>query len=43
MDSTGKLVLTLGSLGGCVGATETLKLFVLNTEEFVLRNEGEVF
>jgi hypothetical protein len=39
----GKLVLTLSSLGGDVGATEVLILFVLNTEEFVLRDEGEVF
>jgi len=39
----GKLVLTLSSLGGDVSATEVLVLFVLNTEEFVLRDEGEVF
>jgi hypothetical protein len=26
-----------------VGAAEVLVLFVLNTEEFVLRDEGEVF
>jgi len=39
----GQLVLTLSSLGGDVGATEVLVLFVLNTEEFVLRDEGEVF
>jgi hypothetical protein len=44
MDTTmGKLVLTLSSLSGDVGATEVLVLFVLNTEEFVLRDEGEVF
>ena len=39
----GKLVLTLSSLSGDVGATEVFVLFVLNTEEFVLRDEGEVF
>ena len=39
----GKLVLTLSSLSGDVGAAEVLVLFVLNTEEFVLRDEGEVF
>ena len=39
----GKLVLTLGSLSGDVGAAKVLVLFVLNTEEFVLRDEGEVF
>jgi hypothetical protein len=43
MDSTGQLVLTLRPFGGGVGATEVLILFVLNTEEFVLRDEGEVF
>jgi hypothetical protein len=26
-----------------VGATDSLELFVLNTKEFVLRNEGEIF
>jgi hypothetical protein len=41
--AVGKFVLTLSSLSGDVGATEVLVLFVLNTEEFVLRNEGEVF
>jgi hypothetical protein len=41
--ATSKSVLTLSSLGGDVGATEVLVLFVLNTEEFVLRDEGEVF
>ena len=39
----GKLILTLSSPSGCMGATEVLVLFVLNTEEFVLRDEGEVF
>jgi hypothetical protein len=44
MDITGdKLVLTLSSPGGDVSATKVLVLFVLNTEEFVLRDEGEVF
>ena len=38
-----KLVLALSSLSGDVGAAEVLVLFVLNTEEFVLRDEGEVF
>jgi hypothetical protein len=38
-----KLVLTLSSPGGDVSATKVLVLFVLNTEEFVLRDEGEVF
>lgn len=38
-----KFVLTLSSPGGDVGATEVLVLFVLNTKDFVLRNEGEVF
>jgi hypothetical protein len=41
--AVGKLVLTLSSLSGDVGTTEVLVLFVLNTEEFVLRDEGEVF
>jgi hypothetical protein len=41
--TTGKFVLTLSSLSGDMGATEVLVLFVLNTEEFVLRDEGEVF
>jgi hypothetical protein len=41
--AAGKFVLTLSSLSGDVGATEVLVLFVLNTEEFVLRDEGEVF
>ena len=41
--ATSKSVLTLSSLSGDVGATEVLVLFVLNTEEFVLRDEGEVF
>jgi hypothetical protein len=41
--ATSKSVLTLSSPGGDVGATEVLILFVLNTEEFVLRDEGEVF
>ena len=39
MDSTSDLVLTLNTLRSHVRTTE---LFVLNTEEFVLRNEGEV-
>ena len=43
MNSTGDLVLTLRPLSGDMGATEVLVLFVLNTEEFVLRDEGEVF
>jgi hypothetical protein len=43
MDSTSQFVLTPGSLLGGAGATERLVLFVLNSEEFVLRNEGEVF
>ena len=43
MDSTGQFVLALRPFGGDVGATEVLILFVLNTEEFVLRDEGEVF
>ena len=43
MDSTSDLVLTLHTLGGHVGTTDRLQLFVLNTEEFVLRDEGEVF
>jgi hypothetical protein len=38
-----QLVLTLSSPGGDVGATKVLVLFVLNTEEFVLRDEGEIF
>jgi hypothetical protein len=38
-----KLVLALSSLSGDVGAAKVLVLFVLNTEEFVLRDEGEVF
>lgn len=38
-----KLILTLSSPGGDMGTTEVLVLFVLNTEEFVLRDEGEVF
>lgn len=41
--AVGKLVLTLSSLSGDMGTTEVLVLFVLNTEEFVLRDEGEVF
>jgi len=43
MNSTGDLVLTLGTFCCDVSATEVLVLFVLNTEEFVLRDEGEVF
>jgi hypothetical protein len=43
MDSTSQFVLTLTSFGGSIGATKALVLFVLNSEEFVLRNEGEVF
>ena len=41
--AVGKLVLTLSSLSGDMGTTEVLVLFVLNTEEFVLRDESEVF
>ena len=41
--AVGKLILTLSSFSGDVGATEVFVLFVLNTEEFVLRDEGEVF
>ena len=41
--TTSKLILTLSSPGGDVSATEVLVLFVLNTEEFVLRDEGEIF
>lgn len=41
--AVGKLILTLSSPGSDMGATEVLVLFVLNTEEFVLRDEGEVF
>jgi hypothetical protein len=37
-----KLVLTLRSLV-VMCAADLLVLFVLNTEEFVLRDEGEVF
>ena len=43
MDSTSDLVLALKTLRGHVRTTDRLELFVLNTEEFVLRNEGEVF
>ena len=43
MDPTSDLVLALGTLTGDVGATDSLKLIVLNTKEFVLRNEGEIF
>jgi hypothetical protein len=43
MDSTSQSVLTLSPPYGSVGATEALEFFVLNSEEFVLRNEGEVF
>ena len=43
MDPASDLVLALRTLTGYVGATNSLELFVLNTEEFVLRNEGEVF
>jgi len=43
MDSTSDLILTLQSLCGYVWTTDRLELFVLNTEEFVLRDEGEVF
>jgi hypothetical protein len=41
--ATCKFILTLSSSCGDVSATEVLVLFVLNTEEFVLRDEGEVF
>lgn len=43
MDSASDLVLALRTLTGDVGATDSLELFVLNTKEFVLRNEGEIF
>jgi hypothetical protein len=43
MDSAGNLILTLNTLRGHVRTTDRLELFVLNTEEFVLRDEGEVF
>jgi hypothetical protein len=43
MDPASDLVLALRTLTGDVGATDSLELFVLNTKEFVLRNEGEVF
>ena len=39
----GQLVLTLSSPGGDMGTPDVLVLFVLNTEEFVLRDEGEIF
>ena len=42
MDSTSDLILTLNTLRGHVRTTDRLELFVLNTEEFVLRDEGEV-
>ena len=43
MDTTSDLVLALNTLRGHVRTTDRLELFVLNTEEFVLRDEGEVF
>jgi hypothetical protein len=43
MDSTSDPVLALRTLTGDVWTTDSLELFVLNTKEFVLRNEGEVF
>jgi hypothetical protein len=43
MYSASDLILALGSLTGNVWTTDSLELFVLNTKEFVLRNEGEVF
>ena len=43
MDSTSDLVLALNTLRSHVRATDRLEFFVLNTEEFVLRDEGEVF
>jgi hypothetical protein len=43
MESATQIVLTTSSLLGGVGARESLVFFVLNSEEFVLRNEGEVF
>jgi hypothetical protein len=43
MDPASDLVLALRTLTGDVGTTDSLELFVLNTKEFVLRNEGEVF
>ena len=43
MDSTGKSVLTLTPLSGNVRTPKTLVFFVLNSEEFVLRDEGEIF
>jgi hypothetical protein len=41
--ATCKFILTLGTFCCDVSATEVLVLFVLNTKEFVLRDEGEVF
>jgi len=43
MDPASYFVLTLRTLTGDVGATGSPKLIVLNTKEFVLRNEGEIF
>jgi hypothetical protein len=43
MDSASEFILTLTSFGGSIGAAERFVFFVLNSEEFVLRNEGEVF
>jgi hypothetical protein len=43
MDSTSDSVLALRTLTGDVWTTDSLELFVLNTKEFVLRDEGEVF
>jgi hypothetical protein len=43
MDPASYFVLTLRTLTGDVGARDSLELFVLNTKEFVLRNEGEIF
>ena len=43
MNPTSDLVLAPCTLTSDVGASDSLKLFVLNTKEFVLRNEGEVF
>ena len=43
MDPASDLVLALRTLTGDVWTTDSLELFVLNTKDFVLRNEGEVF
>ena len=43
MDPASDLVLALRTLASDVGTADSLELFVLNTKEFVLRNEGEIF